>query len=285
MAMTVDQKRLKATKFPPEFDTKVDTQKVNIDLMKKWIAGKITEILGDEDDVVIDTTYNLLEENRIPNIKAIQIQLTGFLGKDCAAFCKELWSLMLSAQNSPLGVPKELLEAKKLEMKQEQASKAAAESRRRDQAREETDMINSFRHNDRPERSERGRGGFGFGGRPPRGDRPGRGRDFDRRGGPPRRDSRSPPPCETKALPSPTPGPRYLCPAWPRSLPREVSRAPPLAACEPFEITANILPPSSSVGVQVTFPTTTTKALTHTTTALKAISQLVSIALTLRKAS
>lgn len=55
-----------------------------------------------------------------PNIKHIQIQLTGFLGaKECAAFCKELWNLMLSAQQSPQGVPKELLEAKKAEMKQE----------------------------------------------------------------------------------------------------------------------------------------------------------------------
>lgn len=56
-----------------------------------------------------------------PNIKEMQIQLTGFLGqKECAAFCKELWNLMISAQESTAGVPKELLEAKKLEMKQEQ---------------------------------------------------------------------------------------------------------------------------------------------------------------------
>jgi serine/arginine repetitive matrix protein 1 len=55
-----------------------------------------------------------------PKIKEIQIQLEGFLGKDTAAFCKELWNLMLSAQESTAGVPKELLEAKKLEMMQEQ---------------------------------------------------------------------------------------------------------------------------------------------------------------------
>ena len=64
MALSVDQKRLKATKFPPEFDQKVDIKKVEIDLMKKWIAGKITSILGDEDDVVIDTCYNLLEQSQ-----------------------------------------------------------------------------------------------------------------------------------------------------------------------------------------------------------------------------
>lgn len=54
-----------------------------------------------------------------PDIKSTQIQLTGFLDKDTAPFCKELWNLCLSAQASPQGVPKELLEAKKLELIQE----------------------------------------------------------------------------------------------------------------------------------------------------------------------
>lgn len=54
-----------------------------------------------------------------PDIKAMQIQLTGFLDKDTPAFCKELWKLLLSGQASPQGVPKELLEAKKLELMQE----------------------------------------------------------------------------------------------------------------------------------------------------------------------
>lgn len=49
----------------------------------------------------------------------MQIQLTGFLDKDTAQFCKDLWNLCLSAQSNPQGVPKELLEAKKLELIQE----------------------------------------------------------------------------------------------------------------------------------------------------------------------
>ncbi|KAF2187757.1 PWI domain-containing protein [Zopfia rhizophila CBS 207.26] len=121
----VDQKLLKSTKFPPEFDQKVDKNNVNLDIIKGWIAQKITAIIGD-DDVVVETCFNLLEEERFPPIKAIQIQLTGFLGKECAGFCKELWNLMLSAQDSPQKVPKELLEAKKLEMKQEKVSPAHA---------------------------------------------------------------------------------------------------------------------------------------------------------------
>lgn len=54
-----------------------------------------------------------------PDIKDLQISLTGFLDKDAAKFCKDLWNLCLSAQSNPQGVPKELLEAKKLELMQE----------------------------------------------------------------------------------------------------------------------------------------------------------------------
>ena len=59
-----------------------------------------------------------------PDIKSLQIQLTGFLDKDTPKFCKELWNLCLSAQTNPQGVPKELLEAKKLELIQEKVCRA-----------------------------------------------------------------------------------------------------------------------------------------------------------------
>jgi serine/arginine repetitive matrix protein 1 len=41
MAATVDQKLLRQTKFPPEFNQKVDMQKVNVEVMKKC-AGSTT---------------------------------------------------------------------------------------------------------------------------------------------------------------------------------------------------------------------------------------------------
>ncbi len=37
MASSVDAKLLKATKFPPEFNQKVDMQKVNAEVMKKYV--------------------------------------------------------------------------------------------------------------------------------------------------------------------------------------------------------------------------------------------------------
>ncbi|KAL6715861.1 hypothetical protein ACLMJK_006822 [Lecanora helva] len=123
MASSVEAKLIKSTKFPSEFNQKVDMQKVNVEVMKKWIAGKISEVLGSEDDVVTELCFNLLEGSRFPDIKLLQIQLTGFLDKDTAKFCKELWLLCLSAQTNPQGVPKELLEAKKLELIQEKPRK------------------------------------------------------------------------------------------------------------------------------------------------------------------
>ncbi|KAL8774712.1 MAG: hypothetical protein Q9209_000651 [Squamulea sp. 1 TL-2023] len=140
MATNVDAKLLKQTRFPTEFSQKVDMKKVNVEVMKKWIAGKISEILGNEDDVVVELCFNLLE---------------GFLDKDTPKFCKELWTLCLSAQSNPQGVPKELLEAKKLELIQEKidAEKAAEEAqRRRDQERMRDKNIDHIRQRERAER-------------------------------------------------------------------------------------------------------------------------------------
>ncbi|KAG9257032.1 uncharacterized protein F5Z01DRAFT_633807 [Emericellopsis atlantica] len=133
MASGVDARLLKSTKFPTEFNQKVDMQKVNIHVIKKWIASRISEILGNEDDVIIELCFALIEGARNPDIKSLQIQLTGFLEKDTATFCKELWKLLLSAQSSPQGVPKELLEAKKLELMQEKADadRSVDDTRRR----------------------------------------------------------------------------------------------------------------------------------------------------------
>ncbi|KAF0639207.1 hypothetical protein FPSE5266_09053 [Fusarium pseudograminearum] len=176
MATGVDARLLKSTKFPVEFSQKVDMQKVNLQVMKKWIASKISDILGNEDDVVIELVFNLIEGPRFPDIKSLQIQLTGFLDKDTAKFCKDLWKLLLSAQSSPQGVPKELLEAKKLELMQEkiEADRAAetAKQRRDDWDRRDRE-VNDMKDRDRRDRAATR--GDTWQGR--RGDR-----DFDSRG-------------------------------------------------------------------------------------------------------
>ncbi|KAI5846909.1 PWI domain-containing protein [Tricharina praecox] len=120
MSSGVDAKLLKSTKFPPEYSKKVDMQKVNVEVMKQWIAKQVVKILANEDDVVIDFIYGMLEEGRYvnkPDPRKIQLNLTGFLEKETPGFCKTMWTLLLSAQASPQGVPTELLEQKKEELR------------------------------------------------------------------------------------------------------------------------------------------------------------------------
>ena len=40
-------------------------EKVSLDTIKPWITQRINELLGFEDDVVIEFVFNLLESNRV----------------------------------------------------------------------------------------------------------------------------------------------------------------------------------------------------------------------------
>lgn len=56
-----------------------------------------------------------------PDGKVMQINLTGFLnGKNAREFMKDLWPLLLSAQENIAGIPSAFLEQKKEEIKQRQ---------------------------------------------------------------------------------------------------------------------------------------------------------------------
>jgi hypothetical protein len=50
--------------------------------------------------------------------KKIQIQLTGFMEKNTVKFMKELWNLLLSAQQNASGVPQQFLDEKEAEIQQ-----------------------------------------------------------------------------------------------------------------------------------------------------------------------
>ena len=58
------QKLLRTTKFPPEFDKKVDMLKVNKPVIKKWVADEVARILNNDDDIVIELISNVLEETQ-----------------------------------------------------------------------------------------------------------------------------------------------------------------------------------------------------------------------------
>ncbi|CAH9094285.1 unnamed protein product [Cuscuta europaea] len=107
-------KLLKSQKFAPELEHLVDMAKVKMDVMRPWIAKRVTEFVGIEDEVLINFIYGLLEGKDV-NGKEIQIQLTGFMERNTGKFMKELWSLLLSAQNNASGVPQQFLDAKEEE--------------------------------------------------------------------------------------------------------------------------------------------------------------------------
>ena len=44
-------------------------KKVNLDIMKTWIAKEIVSILGFEDDVLIDMIYNMLALDEVCDCK------------------------------------------------------------------------------------------------------------------------------------------------------------------------------------------------------------------------
>ncbi|SJX62019.1 uncharacterized protein SRS1_10646 [Sporisorium reilianum f. sp. reilianum] len=126
---------LRKLKFAPHFDTKVDMSKVELSVIKPWIARRVTELLGFEDDVVLEYAAGMLEEERFPDAKKMQIQLMGFLEGRTAEFMGELWELLVSAQASPGGVPQKFVEEKKEELrrKREEGERVVREARERAQ--------------------------------------------------------------------------------------------------------------------------------------------------------
>ncbi|WCJ20466.1 Serine/arginine repetitive matrix protein 1 [Euphorbia peplus] len=113
-------KLMKSQKFPAELEHLVDMKKVKMDVMRPWIATRVTELLGFEDEVLINFIYGLLDTKEV-NGKEVQIQLTGFMEKNTGKFMKELWTLLLSAQKNESGVPQQFLDAKEEETRKKQA--------------------------------------------------------------------------------------------------------------------------------------------------------------------
>ncbi|KAJ1311470.1 hypothetical protein OPQ81_009958 [Rhizoctonia solani] len=140
-------------------------RKVNLQVMRPWITKKVVELVGFEDEVVVEYAMGLLEDqSKPPDPKVMQINLTGFLESKTPAFMSALWTLLLEAQNSPAGVPASFVQEKKEELRQkhEADERALAEARRRG----EHDLrLDEIRQRERGERGERrGRGGGRGGG-------------------------------------------------------------------------------------------------------------------------
>lgn len=60
--ITSSQRTMCLTRSFVDLPLQVDMSKVNVDTMKPWIANRITELLGLDDDVVVEFVFNQLEE-------------------------------------------------------------------------------------------------------------------------------------------------------------------------------------------------------------------------------
>ena len=73
-----EKKLLKSMKFPKEYDQKVDLKKVKWEVMKTWIATRVTELLGAEDEVLVGYIYEQLEGKQVlpsPSVCSYDLQL------------------------------------------------------------------------------------------------------------------------------------------------------------------------------------------------------------------
>ena len=61
---------MKSMKFPKEFDNKLDLRPVNWEAMKGWIAKRVTELLGIEDEVLIAYIFEQLEGKQVGGLSA-----------------------------------------------------------------------------------------------------------------------------------------------------------------------------------------------------------------------
>lgn len=57
---------IKSTKFPKHFSEKVDLRKVNISVLRPWVAEKVTELIKVEDDIVVEYVFGMLEDRENP---------------------------------------------------------------------------------------------------------------------------------------------------------------------------------------------------------------------------
>jgi serine/arginine repetitive matrix protein 1 len=55
----------KAGKFSEILNTKVELNKINLDIISKWISQKLLDLLGFEDEVVTGLVINMLQTGQV----------------------------------------------------------------------------------------------------------------------------------------------------------------------------------------------------------------------------
>ena len=93
-------------KFPEKFNVKIRKNQVKLPVLRPWIERRVTELLGIDDEVVIEYAYSLIDTGvDWLDAKDLQINLQGFLHSHSQVFVSELWDLLLDAQQRADGIP------------------------------------------------------------------------------------------------------------------------------------------------------------------------------------
>lgn len=152
------KKLIRNSKFPKNFFKKVNLKKVQLSVFRPWITRRITELLGVEDDIVIEFALSILDQESC-DPKASQIHLTGFLEKNSPIFMQELWDLLLDAQENPTGIPTKFIEEKKEELRRKKIEEEKIRKRlererlQESAAREEARLIRQKEREKNPDSS------------------------------------------------------------------------------------------------------------------------------------
>lgn len=56
---------LKSTRFPSVFNERVDMSKVSVPVMRPWIETRVEQMMGFEDDVLVEFIVGLLEGEQV----------------------------------------------------------------------------------------------------------------------------------------------------------------------------------------------------------------------------
>jgi serine/arginine repetitive matrix protein 1 len=109
----------KLAKISPIFNEPVDMTKVEFDLIKRWVARRVTAVMdGYEDDTLIGYIIAMLEED-IVDPKVMLVNLIPFFQlKGAHQFMKDLWALLVDAQKNVSGIPSQLIEESKALLRQ-----------------------------------------------------------------------------------------------------------------------------------------------------------------------
>merc|ERR1711934_920712 len=73
--------------FPKEFDKKVNMKKVNVQKMREWSLARVTEIQGEEDEIVNEYVSDMLDAKKMASgvtldPKGMSVELQGFMGSN-----------------------------------------------------------------------------------------------------------------------------------------------------------------------------------------------------------